>query len=63
MSLIVKIEKCDDGMMWYSNYVGESFKILRNFTHECLVRTPDGTTNIILHTDSTIKEENEKSSN
>lgn len=47
----VRITRCPSTVLWYNPYVGDTFYSYREYDDSYLVRTPNGTSNIIYKTD------------
>ena len=47
----IKITRCQLQTLWYNCYIGVTFCYYREYVDSYLVRTPDGTSNIIFKTD------------
>lgn len=48
---MIKITKCSDSRMWYSNHIGSMWCILEDCGTEYMVRDVHGFRNIILKSD------------
>jgi len=49
---MIEITGCSDPYMWYSNYIGSVFNIIREYEGDYLVRAGDGFTNMVFKTDA-----------
>ena len=48
----IKITGCCDRSMWYSQYLGSVFNIIREYEGDYLVRAGDGFTNFVFKNDA-----------
>lgn len=53
---LIKIDKCTDSMMWYRDFVGQCFPLVREYDDVFMSLEPSGLKNIVLKSDAHIVE-------
>lgn len=43
----IRIVNCSDALFWYAEYIGRVFNVICEDSYEYIVRTPEGTTNVV----------------
>ena len=57
---MLKIIKCSDSLLWYSNLVGQCVPYLREYEECYMSREPDGFANIVRKEDAVIINESKE---
>lgn len=58
---VLKIKKCSDSMLWYSDLIGESVPFLREFEDCYMSREPNGYSNVVRKEDAEVVDGPEQS--